>query len=100
MLMRALRQAAVALLIAGLVVSMALLLAQHQETVRVKSDIAAEDPRDPDYVAALVAAALTRGNRYDVLTNGDQIFPAMLGAIDHARRRVSFETYVYDTGDV
>ena len=97
---RALRRASIALLVAALVVSAALLLAQDQATIQVKSDIAAEDPRDPPYVAALVGAALTRGNRYEVLTNGDQIFPAMLGAIEKAQRRVNFETYVYDTGDL
>ena len=34
-----------------------------------------------------------------VLTNGNRIFPAMLAAIDGARRRIAFETYIYDTGD-
>jgi cardiolipin synthase len=97
---RALRRAAIALLVGALIVSVGLLLAQDQTTLQVKSEIAAEDPRDPSYVAALVGAALTRGNRYEVLTNGDQIFPAMLKAIDKAQRRVSFETYVYDTGEL
>ena len=100
MLIGAFRRALIVFLIAALVVSAALLLAQDQETIRVRSTIAAEDPRDPDYVAALVAAPLTHGNRYDVLTNGDQIFPAMLGAIESARRRINFETYIYDSGDV
>jgi len=99
-LLNALRRAAIALLVGALVVSAVLLLAQDQTTIRVKSEISAEDPRDPAYVAALVGAALTRGNRYEVLTNGDQIFPAMLGAIDKAQRRVNFETYVYDTGEL
>jgi cardiolipin synthase A/B len=66
----------------------------------VRSDIAADDRRDAAYVAALVGAALTRGNRYEVLTNGDRIFPSMLAAIDGARRRINFETYVYDSGEV
>ena len=88
------------MLVVALVISAGLLLAQDQTTLQVKSDISAEDPRDPAYVAALVGAALTRGNRYEVLTNGDQIFPAMLGAIDKAQRRVNFETYVFDTGDL
>jgi cardiolipin synthase A/B len=99
-LIKALRHAAIALLIGALVVSAVLLLAQDQETMRVKSEIAAEDPREPAYVGALVGAALTRGNHYEVLTNGDQIFPAMLGAIEVSRRRINFETYVYDSGDV
>jgi cardiolipin synthase len=100
MIRTAFRRAGISLLVGALVVSVALLLAQDQETMRVKSDIAAEDPRDPSYVAALVGAALTRGNAYEVLTNGDRIFPAMLTAIDQARRRINFETYVYDSGEV
>jgi cardiolipin synthase len=97
---RALRRALLLLLIAALFVATALLVAQDQETMRVRSDIAADDRRDAAYVAALVGAALTRGNRYEVLTNGDRIFPSMLAAIDGARRRINFETYVYDSGEV
>ena len=59
-----------------------------------------EDRRHPPYLAALVGADLTRGNRYEVLTNGDQIFPPMLAAIDAAERRISFETYIYSDGSV
>jgi cardiolipin synthase len=84
----------------GLVVALLLLLAQDQETLRLRSAVSAEDTRHPAYAAALVGADLTRGNRYDVLTNGDQIFPAMLEAIRQARHRVNFETYIYDTGEV
>ena len=66
----------------------------------MRSAVSAEDSRHPDYVAALVGTELSRGNAFDVLTNGDQIFPAMLEAIDGARRRISFETYIFDTGEV
>ena len=78
------RRALTVLFAVIVVVSAALLLAQDQETIQLKSDIAAEDPRDPEYLAALVNAPLSRGNRYDVLTNGDAIFPPMLAAIDAA----------------
>jgi cardiolipin synthase len=94
------RHALIVLAIAAVVVTVLLMLAQDQETLRIHSAISAEDARYPAYVAALVGADLTRGNRYDVLTNGDQIFPAMLDAINRARRRVNFETYIYDTGQV
>ena len=94
------RRALIILLWAALVVATGLLLAQDQQTLRVRSEIAAEDPRSPGFVAALVGAALTRGNRYEILTNGDQFFPSMLRAIDGARRRINFETYIYDTGEI
>ena len=35
-----------------------------------------------------------------MLTNGDQIFPAMLAAIRGAARRISFETYIYEAGEI
>jgi cardiolipin synthase A/B len=97
---KAVHRALVLLLAAAAVVVVALLLAQDQETLRISSAYGVEDPRHSEYVAALVGADLTRGNRYDVLTNGDQMFPAMLGAIDKAVRRINFETYIYSDGRV
>ena len=94
------RRAFAILLVAAGVVALLLMLAQDQETLKVRSAVGAEDPGHSAYIAALVGAGLTRGNRYDVLTNGDQIFPAMLDAIRKATRRISFETYIYDVGEV
>ena len=100
MIARAVRRAFVILLIAAAVVALALMLAQDQETLHIRSLHGVEDPRHPAYLAALVGADLTRGNRYEVLANGDQIFPPMLAAIDAAKRRISFETYIYSEGSV
>ena len=94
------RRAFAILLTAAAVVAVLLMLAQDQETLKVRSAIGAADPRHSSYVAALVGGALSKGNRYDVLTNGDQFFPAMLDAIRSAKRRISFETYIYDDGQV
>jgi cardiolipin synthase A/B len=94
------RRAFAILLGAAAVVALGLLFAQDQETLRPRSELGADDPRFADYVGLLVGAGLTRGNHYDVLTNGDQIFPAMLEAINEARKRISFETYIYDPGTV
>jgi cardiolipin synthase len=87
-------------LLAGTVVVALLLVAQDQQTLRVRSDVAASDAQHAAYVAAIVGADLTRGNRYDVLTNGDQIFPPMLEAIAGAKTRIVLETYIYDSGQV
>ncbi len=100
MVWKPVRRALIILGIAAVVVVLLLVVAQDQETLRIRSVISAEDARYPAYLAALVGADLTRGNRYDVLTNGDQIFPAMLDAINGARRRINFETYIYDAGAV
>jgi cardiolipin synthase len=84
----------------ALILVVGLAIAQDQETIQLRSEIAASDLSAPTYIAALVGAPLTRGNRYQVLTNGDEIFPALLGAIDAAQHRISFETYVYEEGEV
>lgn len=94
------RRAFIILLSVAAAIALLLMFAQDQETLKIRSAVAAEDPRHSSYVAALVGAALSRGNRYDVLTNGDQFFPAMLDAIRNAKRRISFETYIYDKGQV
>jgi cardiolipin synthase len=77
-----------------------LAIAQDQETLKIESSHTADHPLFPAYVAALLNAQATGGNAYTVLTNGDQIFPAMLGAIRAAKRRISFETYIYEKGTV
>jgi cardiolipin synthase len=50
--------------------------------------------------SALPGAALTPGNRLELLENGDAIFPAMLGAISSARKTVNFEAYIFWSGEV
>ncbi len=41
---------------------------------------------------------LTPGNSVDVLVDGDQAYPAMLAAIDQAKRSVGLATYIFDRG--
>lgn len=50
--------------------------------------------------ALQINAPITTGNRVTVLENGDEIFPAMLGAIRSARRSVDLLTYVYWSGAI
>ena len=75
-----------------------LALAQDQLTLKIQSAHAAEDREFPSYIAALLGGHPTGGNSYTVLTNGDQIFPTMLAAVNGAQRRISFETYIYTGG--
>ena len=82
------------------IVAVLLAIAQDQHTLKIESAHAAADPLFPGYVSALLGTVETGGNRYEVLTNGDQIFPAMLQAVNGARRRISFETYIYEKGTV
>jgi len=38
---------------------------------------------------------MVRGNRAELLQNGDEIFPAMVQAIEGAKRTVNLESYIY-----
>ena len=87
-------------LIVLLVIAVGLLIAQDQETIQIKSSLAVEDPRFPQYLANLLGHRLTSNDSYVVQTNGDHAFPAMLAAITKARERVELETYIYEKGDV
>ena len=82
------------------VVGLLLLFAQDQETLTVQSPVAATDPRFAEYVASLVGAPVESGDRYEVLRNGDEVFPPMLEAIRQAEQRISFESFIYEDGVV
>jgi len=75
------------------------LFAQDPATVRLDSAVPVEDGRFLEYASAVTASPPTRGDRYEMLLNGDQVYPAMLGAIRTARRRVNFLTYIYSPGE-
>lgn len=48
----------------------------------------------------VIGVPATEGNRLDVLRNGDEIFPAMLDAIDGAAHSIDLLTFVYWQGEV
>ena len=48
----------------------------------------------------VVERSLLPGNKIDLLVNGDEAYPAMLDAIQHARRTVTFETFIFDRDEV
>lgn len=49
---------------------------------------------------SLTGAPVSRGNKLDVLINGDEIFPAMLETIRGAERTLCLLSYVYWQGDI
>ncbi len=51
-------------------------------------------------MGVLLGPALVDGNRVETLLNGDEIFPAMLKAIRSAQRTITFETYIYWSGNI
>ncbi len=56
---------------------------------------ALDDPQFVHVMGVLLGPPVLGGNRYQVLLNGDQIFPSMLAAIRGARQTINFETYIY-----
>ena len=94
------RNLIIGVVIALLVIAGGLLIAQDQETLRVRTELPATDPQFADYLARLLGAPVTSGDAYIVHTDGSDAFPAMLDAIDRAQHRISFETYVYQEGEI
>lgn len=72
------------------------------------TDLAHLENRPPDDAAdrlknAIVSSIGGRfvgGNTIEALHNGDEIFPAMLEAVEAARESIDFVTFVYWTGDI
>ena len=61
---------------------------------------ALDDPRFMDELGVLLGPPFLAGTRVQALLNGDQIFPPMLAAIRGATRSITFETYIYWSGDI
>ncbi|MDX2261439.1 MAG: phospholipase D-like domain-containing protein [Gemmatimonadales bacterium] len=51
-------------------------------------------------MSVILGPTIVAGNRITPLHNGDAIFPAMLEAIAGARETITFETFIYWTGDI
>jgi cardiolipin synthase len=61
------------------------------------------DARSDHFLHALEAMCQTHveaGNRVEILTNGDQFYPAMLEAIRNARETVNMEVYIFKKGGI
>ncbi|MFN0075312.1 MAG: phospholipase D-like domain-containing protein [Prosthecobacter sp.] len=63
-------------------------------------DFTVEDPQFLLSMGQLLGPGILPGNRIKALQNGDQIFPAMLDAIRGAQKTITFETYIYWSGDI
>ena len=57
----------------------------------------------PDFeraLGSLLGPGIVGGNAVTELLNGNQIFPPMLAAIQGAKKSITFETYIYWSGDI
>ena len=51
-------------------------------------------------MGVILGPALEPGNTVHALVNGDEIFPAMIGAIRGARKSITLETYIFWSGTI
>jgi cardiolipin synthase len=58
------------------------------------------DPEFRHELSTLLGPPILEGNRVSNLENGAEIFPAMLAAIRGARHSITFETYIYWSGEI
>jgi cardiolipin synthase len=61
---------------------------------------ASDDPQFLRSMGLLLGPPVVGGNRFDVLLNGDEIFPSMLDGIRAARETITFETFIYWSGAI
>jgi len=67
---------------------------------RIERLYALDDPRFMKELGVLLGPPFLQGNAPRALLNGDEIFPPMLAAIRAAKVSISFETYIYWSGDI
>src|SRR4051812_44698459 len=67
---------------------------------QVAPEYSVADPTFERVLGHLLGPPIVGGNRITSLLNGDQIFPAMLSAIRAAQKTITFETYIYWSGDI
>ncbi len=77
-----------------------MMAAEKKITEHVEHQYDVTNPQFSRTMGALLGPPLVTGNRVDTLLNGDQIFKAMLAAIRGARSTITFETYIYWSGDI
>ena len=68
--------------------------------VQISPLYAVADEQFKRSMSSLLGPTLLPGNRIIGLLNGDEIFPAMLAAIHSAQKTITFETYIYWSGDI
>jgi cardiolipin synthase len=96
--------AAVALTVVATGISVALLLNLSIGDKKIDHVVASlygvDDPQFQRTMNALLGPPLLAGNRVRTLVNGEQIFPDMLAALRAAQRTITFEMYIYWSGEI
>ena len=67
---------------------------------KIEHRYAVADPQFRREMGVLLGPGIIPGNAVSDLENGDEIFPAMLAAVRSAQRTITFETYIYWSGEI
>ncbi|MET4578855.1 cardiolipin synthase [Ottowia thiooxydans] len=92
--------------ITALITLLAVVLAMNFATPEKKLERKIEhryvvsDPQFRRELSVMLGPAILPGNRVQDFQNGEEIFPAMLEAIHDATQTITFETYIYWSGDI
>ena len=86
--------------VVAVVVFMNFITSEKQIQTSLEHHYGVSDPQFRRELGTLLGPAIIDGNRVESLQNGDEIFPAMLAAIHDARLTITFETYIYWSGDI
>jgi cardiolipin synthase len=92
--------AATALALVGGVLASNFIGGEKKIDRRIERLYSLDDPRFMHELGVLLGPPFLAGTRVQALLNGDQIFPPMLAAIRGAKRSITFETYIYWSGDI
>ena len=67
---------------------------------KIAHSYAVLDPQFRREMSVMLGPTILPGNHVEALNNGKQIFPAMLAGIASAERTITFETYIYWSGEI
>jgi len=89
-------------LITLLAVTLAMNFKTSEKTLerKIEHRYAVADPQFRREMGVLLGPGIIPGNQVTDLQNGQEIFPAMLAAIGSAQKTITFETYIYWSGNV
>lgn len=68
--------------------------------VPIHTDYAVTDPAFTNSISGLLRAQLLGGNHVKELLNGAEFFPNMLTAISNAQKTITFENFIWRSGEV
>ncbi|CAN5627874.1 phospholipase D-like domain-containing protein [soil metagenome] len=93
---------AATILLTIVVVLLAMNFATPEKTLErhIHHRYAISDPQYLREMSVLLGPTVLDGNHVVDLHNGDEIFPAMLDAIRTAEKTITFETYIYWSGEI